>query len=134
MCLSPTKYEILQTFLLHDRSVKPIQISKEIRIKFPSVMMHIIGLTRMGYVECPEKGFYVITAEGKRCLDLPEVTKELARNLLAGKLHDVAFHFYLDLDNPLAVNAYNLQTFYAQLKRVPVDSVDFHMKRGDFVA
>jgi hypothetical protein len=132
--MSPTKYEILQTFLLHDRSVKPIQVSKEVGKKFPSVMMHIIGLTRMGYVISPEKGFYTITTEGKRCLGLPEVTKELARKLLVGKPYDRAFHFYLDIDKPLEAKAHNLQAFNALLKTIPVGSIDFHMKRGDFQA
>ena len=132
--LSPIKLKILQTFLLHNKAVKPIEISKELGIKFPSVMMHIIGLTRMEYLISPEKGFYTITAEGKRCLGLPEMTKELARKLLVGKLDNSAFHFYLDIDKPLDIKAINLQTFNAQLKTVPVKSIDFHMKRGDFEA
>ena len=134
MPLSPTKLEILQTILLLDRSVKPIQVSKELGKKFPSVMMHIIGLTRMGYVISPEKGFYTITHEGKQCLGLSEVTKELARKLLVGNLHDRAFHFYLNIDKPLDAKANNLQTFNALLKTIPVDSINFHMKRGDFQA
>ncbi|KON32100.1 MAG: hypothetical protein AC479_07890 [miscellaneous Crenarchaeota group-6 archaeon AD8-1] len=109
--MSPIKLKILQTFLLHDKALKPIEISKELGIKFPSVMMHIIGLTRMEYLISPEKGFYTITAEGKRGLD-----------------------FYLDIDKPLDIKVINLQTFNAQLKTVPVKSIDFHMKRGDFEA
>lgn len=132
--MSPTKYEILQTFLLHDKSIKPIQVSKEIEKKFPSVMMHIIGLTRMGYAVCSKKGFYTITTEGKQCLGLPEVSKEIAKKLLVEKLQDGAFHFYIDYDKPLDAKAYNLQTFYAQLKKIPIDSFNFHMKRGDFKA
>jgi hypothetical protein len=134
MNLSPVKFEILEDLLMHDRSVKPIQVSKEVGKEFPSVMMHIIGLTRLGYTISPEKGYYTITHEGKKCLGLPKVTKELARTLLVGKLHDKAFHFYLDLDKPLDAKAINLQTFNAQLKRIQVGSIDFHMKRGDFEA
>ena len=134
MSLSPVKLEILDTLLLHDRSVKPIQVSKEIGKEFPSVMMHILGLTRMGYVNSPEKGYYTITQKGKEFLGLPEITRDLARILLVGKLHDKAFYFYTDIDEPLNVNAYNLQTFNKQLKRIKVNSVDFHMKRGDFEA
>ncbi len=134
MSLSPVKFEILENMLLHDKPVKPIQVSKEIGKKFPSVMMHIIGLAKMGYATSPEKGYYTITVEGKKTLGLPEVTKQLARTLLVGELHDKAFHFYLDLDKPLDAKAYNLQTFNAQLKRIQVESIDFHMKRGDFEA
>ncbi len=134
MSLSPVKLEILEDLLLHDKSVKPIQVSKEMGREFPSVMMHIIGLTKMGYTTSPEKGYYIITTEGKKFLGIPEVSRELARTLLVGKLHDKAFYFYADIGKPLNVKAFNLQTFNAQLKRIQVNSVDFHMKRGDFEA
>ena len=132
--MSPAKRKVLYAFLSHDSPVKPIQISKEIGVKFPSVMMHIIGLTRMGYLVCPEKGFYSITAEGKRCLGLSEMTKELARKLLVGDLSDRGFHFYLSLGEPLDVKAHNLQTFSRLLKTVPLASIVFHLSRGDFKA
>lgn len=134
MNLSPNKLEILEDMLLYDKSVKPIQVSKAMGKEFPSVMMHILGLTKMGYVSSPEKGFYAITTGGKKFLGLPEVTKENARTLLVGKLHDKAFHFYEDIDKPLNENAINLQTFNAQLKRIKVQSIEFHMNRGDFEA
>lgn len=134
MQMSPAKYKVLHAFLSHDSPVKPIQISKEVGVKFPSVMMHIIGLTRMGYLDCPEKGFYILTAEGKRCMDLSEMTKEIARKLLVGDLSDRGFHFYLSLGKPLDVKAHNLQTFNRLLKTVPLASLDFHLSRGDFKA
>ena len=62
------------------------------------------------------------------------MTKELARKLLVGELHDRAFHFYLDVGKPLDVKAINLQTFNSLLKTIPVDSINFHVKRGDFQA
>ena len=134
MSLSPNKLEILEALLLHDKPVKPMQVSKEIGKEFPSVMMHILGLTKMGYATPAEKGYYIITKEGKEFLGIPEVSRDAARTLLVGKLHDKAFHFYLDIGKPLDIKAYNLQTFNSQLKRVEVESVDFHMKRGDFEA
>ena len=134
MNLSPNKLEILEDLLLYDKSVKPIQVSKEMGKEFPSVMMHILGLTKMGFASSPEKGFYSITPKGKKFLGLPEVTKELARTLLVGKLHDKAFHFYSEIDKPLKEKAFNLQTFNAQLKRINVNSIEFHFKRGDFEA
>jgi hypothetical protein len=45
MNLSPNKLEILEDLLLYDKSVKPIQVSKGMGKEFPSVMMHILGLT-----------------------------------------------------------------------------------------
>jgi hypothetical protein len=134
MNLSPHKLEILEDLLLYDKSVKPIQVSRGMGKEFPSVMMHILGLTKIGYATSTEKGFYTITNEGKKYLGLPEVNRELARTLLVGKLHDKAFHFYTDIGKPLNVKAYNLQTFNAQLKRIQIESIEFHMNRGDFEA
>jgi hypothetical protein len=56
MSLSPIKREILETMLLNDKPAKAAQIAKDNGKEFPSVMMHLIGLTRMGYAGSPEKG------------------------------------------------------------------------------
>ncbi len=45
-------------------------------------MMHLLGLIKMGYVNSPEKGQYIITEKGKRALGIPEVTKEKAAAIL----------------------------------------------------
>ena len=42
------------------------------------------------------------------------------------------FHFYEDFDKPINQTAHNLQTFLEKLKTIPVASIDFHQKRGDF--
>ena len=45
--------------------------------KFPSVMMHVLGLIRMGYLVSPIKGYYEMTNEGKRYLELLRYLKNL---------------------------------------------------------
>jgi len=77
MSLSPNKLEILEALLLHDKPVKPMQVSKEMGKEFPSVMMHILGLTKMGYATPAEKGYYIITKEGKKFLGIPEVSRDV---------------------------------------------------------
>ncbi len=66
MSLSPTKHEILETMLLLDKTARATHIAKEVGKEFPSVMMHIIGLTRIGYATSPEKGLYTLTEKGKK--------------------------------------------------------------------
>ena len=76
MSLSPVKRVILETLWIVEKPAKAAEIAKEVGLGFPSVMMHIIGLTRMGYVETPEKGHYAITEEGRRALGFPKIGRE----------------------------------------------------------
>jgi hypothetical protein len=132
MSLPPVKREILETMLLHDKPARAAQIAKESGGKFPSVMMHLIGLTRMGYANSPEKGQYAITEKGKVALGIPETNKENARTILADIPRDKAFHFYAGLGKPLSLYAQGLQDFCDKILKVGVDSIEFHISRGDF--
>jgi DNA-binding transcriptional ArsR family regulator len=134
MSLSPEKREILETMLLHDKPVSAAQIAKESGKKFPSVMMHLIGLTRMGYANSPEKGQYAITEKGKEVLGMPEINKEIARAILADTSRDKAFHFYAGIGKPLSLYAHSLKDFCDKILKVSVDSIEFHVNRGDFEA
>ena len=53
MNLSPIKLEILENMLLKDKPERAAQIATETGKKFPSVMMHLLGLIRLGYVFSP---------------------------------------------------------------------------------
>ena len=96
--------------------------------------MHLLGLTKMGYVSLPEKGLFVITEKGKKALGVPETTKEKAVAILAYAPHDKAFNFYVTLGKPLNLHAHNLRDFANKLDKADVVSVEFHMQRGDFEA
>jgi hypothetical protein len=134
MSLSPTKYEILETMLLLDKPARATHIAKEAGKEFPSVMMHIIGLARMGYASSPEKGLYVITEKGKNALGLPDVKGENAKTILASMPQEKSFHFYAGLGKPLSLQAYSLQDFGDKILKVDVDAIEFHRSRGDFEA
>ena len=134
MSLSPIKHQILETMLLLDKPERATQIAKEAGREFPSVMMHIIGLTRMGYTASPEKGLYALTEKGKKELGIPEVNSENAQKLLTDMPDDKSFHFYADFGKPLGLQAHGLQDFCDRIPQINSDSVDFHMSRGDFEA
>ena len=131
MSLSPTKYEILETMLLYDRSLRAIQVAKEIGKEFPSVMMHIIGLTRIGYTNSPEKGQYTITEKGKKALGVPEINRENARKILAQVSQGKSFHFYARVGKPLSLHAHGLQDFCDKILKVNAGAIEFHVNRGD---
>jgi len=88
----------------------------------------------MGYVSSPEKGLYLITQKGKEALGLTEIDKEKATAILAYAPYDKAFHFYADVGKPLNVHAHNIGDFANKIERVNVESIQFHMNRGDFEA
>jgi hypothetical protein len=134
MSLSPIKQEILETMLLEDEPQDAADIAKEAKKEFQPVKMHLLGLIRMGYVSSPSKGHFIITAQGKKALGLPEVTKEKATQILAYAPHDKSFNFYKSVDNPLGVHAHNLRDFTTKIDKVDIASLEFHIKRGDFEA
>lgn len=132
MSLSTIKQEILETLLLSEKPVKAMEIAKELNKEFPPVMMHLLGLIRMGNVYSPEKGLYQITEKGKSVLGIPETTKQKASEIIAYAPHDKAFDFYADVGKPLHMHAHSLRDFANKLKKTSIVSIEFHMKRGDF--
>ena len=134
MSLSPVKQEILETMLLNEKPVRAMEIVKETKKEFPQVMMHILGLVRMGYVETPEKGLYIISEKGKQALGIPATNKEKAMAILAYAPHDKAFEFYSDIGQPLHLHAHTLRDFANKIEKVSVTSIEFHTKRDDFEA
>jgi hypothetical protein len=134
MSISPVKRLILETMWILDQPARAVEVAKEVGLGFPSVMMHIIGLARMGYVETPEKGYYAITKSGKRAIGFPEIDGEKARRILAYLPVEKSFHFYADIGKPLNVHAASLQEFCDKILKVDVISIEFHVNRGDFGA
>jgi len=135
MSLSPIKKEILETLLRNGKPMRALDVAKANGREFPPVMMHILGLVRIGYVSAPEKGLYAATEKGKEALSQPVViSKEKAEAILAYAPHDKAFHFYADVGRPLDLHAHGLRDFANKVERVDVESVQFHMNRGDFEA
>jgi predicted transcriptional regulator len=132
MSLPQNKREILETMLITDKPAKATEIAKETCRDFKPVMMHILGLIRMGYVNTPEKGLYTITERGKQALGLIQPTKETAKALLGQFPGNKAFHFYTEIGKPVGINANSLQDFASKLQKAGPASMEFHSHRGDF--
>jgi hypothetical protein len=134
MSISPVKRLVLETMWLLDRPAKATEIAKEAGLGFPPVMMHILGLAKMGHVQMPEKGIYIIAESGKKVLGLPEISKEKATEILAYLPMEKSFHFYADIGKPLSVHAASLGDFCDKILKIDLSSIEFHMNRGDFEA
>jgi len=63
--------------------------------------------------------------------ELPKlnVPRELPKKEVA---RDWGFYFYGDIGKPLFEAAFNLEEFWEKIRKVPVASLEFHQKRGDF--
>ncbi len=134
MSISPVKRLILETMWIMGKPAKPIEIAKEAGLAFPPVMMHVIGLSKMGYAASPSKGLYSITTEGKKALGLNEVTSQKAEEILGYRPMEKSFHFYADVGKPLNIYATSLGDFCDKIVKVDSSSLGFHMTRGDFEA
>jgi predicted transcriptional regulator len=132
MSLSLVKCKILETMLLNEKPAKATEIAKECRSNFKPVMMHLLGLAKMGYIASPSKSLYIITMKGKEALGLPETTIECAKQLLAQTTTEKAFHFYAKMDKPLNLFANSLKDFSEKTQTVDSTSLEFHLCRGDF--
>ena len=77
-------------------------------------------LVRAGFIR-KVSGGYGITQKGKAILKaITPVPK------------DKAFHFYTEVGHPTGFSAESLKDFYEIVKRVAVESLEFHLYRGDF--
>jgi hypothetical protein len=132
MSLSSLKLKLLEHMLLNDKPERAVQIAKGSGNDFKPVMMHLIGLARMGFITSPEKGQYKITSKGKNALGIPETTQECAKQLLSKTLQEKTFHFYADIEKPLGIYAHGLPDFSEKLTKIDIDSIEFHLYRDDF--
>ncbi|MBS7633613.1 hypothetical protein KEJ15_08405 [Candidatus Bathyarchaeota archaeon] len=134
MALSPVRRLVLETLWVLNKPVKATEVAAEVGLGFPSVMMHIIGLVKMGYAETVKKGHYVITEKGRKALGFPEIGKENAQQILAYLPLEKAFHFYADIGKPFGIHAASLGDFCDKILKVDIASIEFHLNRGDFEA
>ena len=46
--------------------------------------------------------------------------------------NEISFLFYVEVDKPIGFTAHSMEEFYRFIKQVIVDSLEFHLYRGDF--
>jgi predicted transcriptional regulator len=45
---------------------------------------------------------------------------------------EMSFLFYVEVDRPIGFTAHSMEEFYRSVKQIIVDSLEFHLYRGDF--
>ena len=63
---------------------------------------------------------------------IPANNSSSTQRILRTVPDDKAFYFYLGIDRPMNVRANNLNEFLEKLRSVEIDSIEFHLARGDF--
>jgi predicted transcriptional regulator len=134
MSISTVKHLILEHVWMFGKPTKPADVAKSVNMNFSTVMMHLIGLAKLEYVSSPEKGFYTITEKGKKVLGFPEISKQKATEILRHLSAEKAFHFYADIGKPLNIVADSLSAFSEKIQKISLNSIEFHLHRGDFEA
>jgi hypothetical protein len=132
MSLTGDKKNVLEELRRASYPLKPKEISESMKFNFPTLMMHLVGLKKLGYVECPKEGYYFITEKGKEALGFPPLTQQLAWSLLSPLPNEKAFYFFSGIGNYLGVYANSLEDFCEKIRTIEVQSIEFHINRGDF--
>ncbi len=83
-------------------------------------MTEIQELAKEGFLRKVGGGFG-LTEKGRNALKIFSVVSS-----------EMSFLFYVDVDKPMGFTAHSIEEFYRFIKQVVVDSLEFHLYRGDF--
>jgi hypothetical protein len=83
-------------------------------------MAEVQELAKEGFLRKVGGGFG-ITEKGRTVL-----------KIFAPVSSEMSFLFYVEVDKPIGFTAHSMEEFYRFIKQVIVDSLEFHLYRGDF--
>jgi predicted transcriptional regulator len=96
--------------------------AKKINLNPAQTIQQVQELAKEGFLQKIGNGFG-ITEKGKAALKAFTMVPE-----------EMVFRFYYGIDQPAGLTANSLGDFYKIIKKTSVDSVEFHLYRGDFEA
>ncbi len=85
-----------------------------------AAIQQIQDLAKEGFLQ-KIGGGYGITEKGKTALKAHVPVPQ-----------DMGFHFYNGIDQPTNLSAQTIEEFYGIIKQISVESIEFHLYRGDF--
>ena len=94
--------------------------SKKVNLNPAEAIQQVQQLAREGFLQKVGNGFG-ITEKGRKAL-----------KALATVPEETAFKFYYSIDHPSGISANKLEDFYIVTKQINVESLEFHLYRGDF--
>ncbi len=96
------------------------EFSKKVNLNPAEAIQQFQKLAREGFLQKVGNGFG-ITEKGRTAL-----------KALATVSEKMAFEFYYSIDHPSGISANTLENFYKVIKQISVESLEFHLYRGDF--
>ena len=94
--------------------------AKKVNLDPNQTIEQVQALAKEGFLQKVGSGFG-ITAKGKAALKAFVSVPE-----------GMEFHFYDGVDQPTGITAETLAEFYEDIKKIKVNSLEFHIYRGDF--
>ena len=121
MLLIDEQFKVLKTLVEATGRMDLAAFAQKVNLTTDQTIHQIQELAKEGFLQKVGSGGYGITQKGKAALKaFPLVLKEMG------------FHFYYGIDQPSEFTAESLEQFYRVIKQVEVESVEFHLYRGDF--
>jgi len=132
MSLGKVRKDILEELWKEADPLHVRDLTRRLKLKYQVVVMNIAKLEKMGYVESKRKGYYGITEPGREALGLPMLTTNLAQKISSPLPPEGAFYFFTGVGNYTGISAMSLQDFCEKIQTINIQSIRFHLLRGDF--
>jgi predicted transcriptional regulator len=121
MLLKEEQFKVLKTLVEATGRMDLAAFAQKVNLTTDQTIHQIQELAKEGFLQKVGSGGYGITQKGKAAIKVfTFVPKE------------AVFHFYYGVDRPSECTAESLKQFYEDIKQVNVESIEFHLYRGDF--
>ncbi len=118
--MNDEQFKVLKTMSEATSRMDLNMFAKKVNLNPDQAIQQIHELAKKGFLHKVGNG-YGVTEKGKSAL-----------KALAPVTNGMGFHFYNGIDSSTALTALTLEEFYRFIKQVNVDSLEFHLYRGDF--
>lgn len=120
MPLKEVQFKVLKTLSEATNRMDITMFAKKVDLDPNQTIHQIQELAKEGFLQKVGSG-YGITDKGRAVLKAFNPVPEM-----------MSFRFYAGMGQPLDLTAWTLAEFYKIIKEVSVDSLEFHLYRGDF--
>jgi predicted transcriptional regulator len=118
--LKEEQFKVLKTMSEATNRMDINMFAKKVNLNPNQTIQQVQELAKEGFLQKVGNGFG-ITEKGKVALKAFTPVPE-----------ETGFRFYCGIDQPTDLTARTLEEFYRIIKQVSVDSLEFHLYRGDF--
>jgi len=118
--LKEEQFKVLKTLSEATSRMDLNAFAEKVNLTSNQTINQIQELAKEGFLQRVGGG-YGITQKGRSALKALSVFPS-----------EMSFRFYFGLDKPSELTAWSLAEFYSFIKQISVESIEFHLDRGDF--